>query len=62
MNDETSTFGFIDYFVEGIRQRVACQFFRLGKDTMARLDPDGMRPILTAVAAPMRAEVSSFMG
>ena len=57
MTNQNSTFGFIDYFVEGTRQRIACQFFRMGKDMMARLDPSGSHPILTAVAAPMRAEV-----
>lgn len=57
MTIENSTFGFIDYFIDGARQRIACQFFRLGDEMMARLDPTGARPILTAIAAPMRAEV-----
>lgn len=57
MTIENSTFGFIDYFIDGARQRVACQFFRLGDEMMARLDPTGARPILTAISMPMRAEV-----
>jgi hypothetical protein len=57
MSIQNSTFGFIDYFIEGTKQRVACQFFRVGKGMMARLDVGGGDPIITAVAAPMRAEV-----
>lgn len=57
MTIQNSTFGFIDYVVDGSRQRVACQFFSIGKDMMARLDPSGVRPILTAISTSMRAEV-----
>lgn len=57
MTIQNSTFGFIDYFIAGTRQRIACQFFRLGNDMVARLDPSGTNPMLTAIAPPMRAEV-----
>lgn len=57
MTIQNSTFGFINYFVDDSRQRIACQFFRAGKGMLARLDSGGASPVLTTVAAPMQAEV-----
>ncbi|MFC5511106.1 hypothetical protein ACFPOU_08195 [Massilia jejuensis] len=61
MTIHNSTFGFIDYFIADSRQRVPCQFFRVGKEMLARLDAGGAAPVLTAVSPLMQAEVlSSF--
>lgn len=57
MTIQNSSFGFIDYFIDGVRQRVACQFFRVGSSMHARLVPDQARPITTAVSTAMRAEI-----
>lgn len=57
MTFQNSTFGFIDYFLEGGRQRIPCQFLSMGNEMMARLDPGGSQPILTAISTSMRAEV-----
>jgi len=57
MTIQNSTFGFIDYFVDDSRQRIACQLFPAGKGLLARLDAGGASPVLTTVAAPMQAEV-----
>lgn len=57
MTIQNSTFGFIDYFIADSRQRVPCQFFRAGKEMLARLDAGGATPVLTAVSSQMRAEV-----
>lgn len=57
MTIQNSTFGFIDYFIAGSRQRMPCQFFRSHKDMLARLDAGDIAPVLTAVAPQMHAEV-----
>jgi hypothetical protein len=57
MTIQNSTFGFIDYFIADSRQRVPCQFFRAGKEMLARLDAGDAAPVLTAVSPQMRAEV-----
>jgi hypothetical protein len=57
MTIQNSSFGFIDYFIDGVRQRVACQFFRVGRSMHARLVPDQAQPIMTAVSTSMRAEI-----
>jgi len=62
MTFQNSTFGFIDYFFDNARQRIPCQFLRVGQEMMARLDPSGARPILTAISTPMRAEVLGSFG
>ncbi|MEX5747582.1 hypothetical protein ACWV27_26015 (plasmid) [Massilia varians] len=57
MTIQNSSFGFIDYLIDGVRQRVACQFFRVGSNMLARLVPDQAQPITTAVSTSMRAEI-----
>ena len=57
MTIQTSTFGFIDYFIADSKQRVPCQFFRSGTEMLARLDAGGATPVLTAVSPQMQAEV-----
>jgi hypothetical protein len=57
MTIQNSTFGFIDYFIADSRQRVPCQFFRSGKEMLARLDGGGAAPVLTSVSLQMHAEV-----
>lgn len=57
MTIQNCTFGFIDYFIAGSRQRVPCQFYRSSQDMLARLDAGGTAPVLTTVSPKMRAEV-----
>lgn len=58
---QVESFGFIDYFVDGTRQRLPVQFVRIGPVTWARLGYLQLSPSYIRVTPAMKAEASGDM-